>query len=290
MNAGARRKAALVLCVLLTATRPAWAGLAVVAAESVYGDIARQIGGADVTVTSILANPSQDPHLFEVSPSVARAIAAAQIVIYNGIGYDAWMERLLAATHAPGRQALAVATLAGSKPGENPHIWQSPETMSRLAIALASSYQERDPRHAPAYAQRLAAFQHSLQPIRGRIAELRAGLQGTQVTATEPVFGTMFAALGMIPRNSGFQRAVMNETEAGASEVAAFESDLRSHRVKLLVFNAQASDTVADRMKAIALSSGIPTIGIMETLPARLDYQAWILGELDAVDKAVVRN
>ncbi len=278
---------ALAGLLLVAAAIPAKATMTVIAAENVYGDIARQVGGEDADVSSILANPDQDPHLFEVSPSVARAVANAQTVIYNGIGYDPWMERLLAASRAPSRQTVDVAALAGYKLGDNPHIWYLPDTMSRLADTLAADYQARDPLHASAYAQRLAIFQTSLVPVRARIAALRQRLQGIQVTATEPVFGVMFAALGMIPRNTGFQRAVMNETEAGASEVAGFETDLRSHRVRLLVFNSQASDVVADRMKAIAIQAGVPILGVTETEPAGTRYQAWIMGMLRDLDRAI---
>ena len=68
--------------------------LAVVAAESVYGDIAEQIGGADVAVTSILDDPNADPHLYEPGTSNALAVAKAKVVIQNGLGYDAFMSRL----------------------------------------------------------------------------------------------------------------------------------------------------------------------------------------------------
>ncbi len=277
-------------CFLLSVVTPAKAAVTVVAAENFYGDIAKQIGGKDAEITSILANPDQDPHLFEASPSVARAVSAAQIVVYNGIGYDPWMERLLAATRAPNRQAIAVAALTGSQPGDNPHVWYVPDTMALLANTLAADLAARDPAHAAAYAQRLARFLASLAPIRARIASLRQRLQGTQVTATEPVFGVMFTALGIVPRNKGFQRAVMNDTEAGASEIAAFETDLSRHRVKLLVVNSQASDTMADRMKAIAIRAEVPILGVTEIEPACVSYQAWVMGELDALDRAVPKG
>ncbi len=60
------------------------APVSVVAAENFYGDVATQIGGGDVSVTSILSNPDEDPHLFEASPSVARAISGAKILIASG--------------------------------------------------------------------------------------------------------------------------------------------------------------------------------------------------------------
>src|SRR5664279_2072524 len=74
--------------------------VSVVAAENFYGDVARQIGGPFVAVTSILSSPDQDPHLFEAAPSTARQLAGAQIVILNGADYDPWMEKLLGAHKA----------------------------------------------------------------------------------------------------------------------------------------------------------------------------------------------
>jgi ABC-type Zn uptake system ZnuABC Zn-binding protein ZnuA len=84
----------------LMSTISAWAAqpISIVAAENFYGDVAKQIGGNSVKVTSILTNPDQDPHLFEASPSVARSLAGAKIVVYNGIDYDPWMEKLLSAS------------------------------------------------------------------------------------------------------------------------------------------------------------------------------------------------
>ncbi len=262
----------------------------IVAAENFYGDVAGQIGGPDVSVTSILNNPDEDPHLFEVSPSVARSASAASIVVYNGIGYDPWMEKLLTAARAPGRKAIVVADLAGRKPGDNPHIWYDPHTMPALAKALCAMLIADDPAGKAGYEQRLARFTASLAPIEAHIDRLRRRLAGTPVTATEPVFGYMFAALGMRVRNGAFQLAVMNNTEPSASDTAAFETDLKTHRVKLLVYNSQASDPIAARMRDLATASGIPVVGASETEPPGKTYQQWMAGELDAVDRALPKR
>src|SRR5271170_2460296 len=103
------------LAAMLSTPALAAAPVAIVAAENFYGDIAQQIGGADVTVKSILANPDQDPHLFEVSASVGRAVTAARIVVYSGIDYDPWMEKLLAAARGSDRKTIVVAGLTGHK-------------------------------------------------------------------------------------------------------------------------------------------------------------------------------
>src|SRR6185437_4957382 len=104
---------------LFSATQKARAAntISVIAAENFYSDIAAQIAGNDVHVTSILNNPDQDPNLFEASASVARAISAAQVVVYSGIDYDPWMEKLLKAARNPQRKIIVVADLIGKKPG-----------------------------------------------------------------------------------------------------------------------------------------------------------------------------
>jgi zinc/manganese transport system substrate-binding protein len=259
----------------------------IVAAENFYGDIAKQIGGPGVMVTSILSNPDQDPHLFEASPSVARSLSGARIVIYSGIDYDPWMEKLLSASKSKDRQEIVVADLVGKKTGDNPHIWYDPATMLGLAQSLTDLLASDDPANKEAYQNRLAGFQASLKPIEDKIAALKQRLAGTPVAATEPVFGYMFEKLGMDVRNQSFQLAVMNDTEPSASDVAAFEDDLKNHKVKLVVYNSQASDPLADKIEKLARANKIPVVGASETEPPDKSYQAWMTGEVDAVDQAL---
>ena len=286
-------RAALVGAVLAGAALPVRGEQArpvrVVAAENFYGDIAKQIGGANVAVSSILTNPDQDPHLFEASASVARNLSAAQLVIVNGVDYDPWAVKLLGAAKAVGRNTIVVAELVGKKAGDNPHIWYDPATMAALAKALADALGLADPAHATEYTRNLALFTQSLQPIQAKITTLRARVAGTPVTATEPVFGYMFDALGLTVRGGSFQMAVMNNTEPSASDVAAFETDLKTRQVKLLVYNSQASDPVAARMEQLARASHVPVVGATETEPPGKTYQGWIMDELDAVERALLK-
>lgn len=261
--------------------------IAVVAAENFYGDIAAQLGGPNVSVTSVLSNPDQDPHLFEASASTARAISAARIVVYNGVDYDPWMEKLLRAAKSNDREAIVVADLAGKKPGDNPHIWYDLAVAEAFAKAFTADLDRRDPAHKSDYDQRLVAFIQSLQPLKDKITLLHARLAGSKVTATEPVFGYMLDAIGMVSRNMPFQIAVMNNTEPSASNVAGFEKDLKTRAVRLLVYNSQASDPIADRMKTLAEESHVPVIGVTETEPPGKTYQGWLAGELGALDQAL---
>jgi len=263
------------------------APVSVVAAENVYGDIAEQLGGDAVKVVSLINNPAQDPHLFEASPATARALAGALIVIANGADYDAWLDKLLQASPRSGRVAIDVAKLMGRKAGDNPHLWYDPATMPAFAKALAAALEKADPGHATDYKSRLEAVLASLKPIGERVAAMRAKYKGQPVTATEPVFGPMLDAIGLVSRNQRFQLAMMNDTEPSAQDLAAFETDLKQRKVKALINNTKVSETLSQRLTAIAKAANVPVVGITETLPPGRHFQDWVLAELYALDKAL---
>jgi zinc/manganese transport system substrate-binding protein len=259
----------------------------VVAAENFYGDVATQIGGTNVAVTSILSSPDDDPHLFEASASTAKALAGAKVVIVNGADYDPWMEKLLAANKAPGRREIVVATLAHKKAGDNPHLWYNPATVRAVANALSVDLGVVDPAHRSDYQKAGTAFAASLEPLEGKIADMRKKYAGSPVTASEPVFGYMAELLGLKVHNEKFALAVMNNTEPSASDVAAFENDLKGHKVKVMLYNAQASEPAVQRLVQIAKDEKIPVVGVSETEPADTNYQQWMNQQLDALEKAL---
>lgn len=265
----------------------AYAQPRIVAAENFYGDVARQLAGPRADVSSILRNPDDDPHLFEASPSVARALASADIVVANGAGYDPWIDRLLTAQPKPGRRVIVVADLLGRKIGDNPHLWYDPAAMPALARALTAALEQTDPSSAALYRSRLAAFERSLTPMQAEIQTLRSHVAGIPVTATEPVFGLMAEALRLDMHDQAFQIAVMNETEPTPGQTGAIESELRGRRVRVLLYNTQATDDAARRLLGLAHAGGVPVVGVTETEPAGMDYQQWMTHQLDALAKAL---
>ncbi|SDV47863.1 metal ABC transporter solute-binding protein, Zn/Mn family [Chitinasiproducens palmae] len=272
---------------LVIDTAHAARAMPVVAAENFYGDIVQQIGGQNVEVTSILSNPEQDPHAFEASPTVARQLAAAKLVVYNGAGYDAWLEKLLSASRGNQRHVIAAAPLVGKKDGDNPHLWYLPATMPAVAKAVGAYLERQDPAHRTDYAANLSQVLSQLARVEQRVAEMRKRYAGQPVTASEPVFGYMAEALGLQMRNARFQLAVMNETEPSASDIAAFERDLREHRVRVMIYNSQTSDQMTRRLLGIAKQAGVPTVAVTETQPAGKRFDAWMLDTLDALDRAL---
>jgi zinc/manganese transport system substrate-binding protein len=270
---------------------PAWAqakpAISIVAAENFYGDVAQQIAGPDAEITSLMSNPDQDPHLFEANPSTARALSKAVIVIYNGADYDPWIVKLLSSAKSKHRRVIVAANLVHRKSGDNPHLWYDPATMPAVATAIAAALEAEDPANKAEYSKRLADFLQSLHPLHAKITQMRTQFAGLPVTATEPVFGYMASALGLVMRNERFQLAVMNNTEPSASDTAAFERDLQTHKVRVLLYNSQATDTAAQRLMHVAQSAKVPVVGVTETEPTGKTYQDWMMGQLDALQTAL---
>src|SRR5437660_10421259 len=94
--------------------------LQVVAAENFWGSIASQLGGSRVHVTSVITSPATDPHDYEPTAADARTLAGAQMAIVNGIGYDPWAQKLIAANPVHGRVGSPSGPSSGTSPGGTP--------------------------------------------------------------------------------------------------------------------------------------------------------------------------
>ncbi|MDE3208419.1 MAG: zinc ABC transporter substrate-binding protein, partial [Pseudomonadota bacterium] len=273
-------------CLLLPLSAYA-AKINVIAAENFYGDIAQQIGGHTVQVTSVLSNPDQDPHLFETDPSTAIALNHAQVVIFNGINYDPWIQRILSVTDNPYRVTIQVSQLLHKKNNANPHIWYNPATMSLLAMKLDKVFSNIAPDNKQLYQKNLSKFINSMASLNKTIVQIRNQYQNTPVSATEPVANDLCQLIGFKIHDLDFQLAIMNNTEPSFSAVAQFHENLQKHRVKILLYNKQASSPIAQEMMHTAKKYGIPVIGITETEPAGETYQNWMLTQINMIKKAL---
>ncbi len=255
------------------------ASVNIVAAENFYGGVAEQIGGPSVKVVSILTHPNQDPHEFQADAATAKLITDADIVIFNGIGYDDWMEKLLKVTGKPNRVVVCVADLIGAKSGANPHIWYNPQTITALATRIGQILDQP---------QAAASFHQSMQPLYDKIAALKSRTSGVKVTATEPLFGYMASALGFVMLNYDYQLAMLNGTDPNFTQTADFEKSLTSKTAKILFYNSQVTSPSTQRIQALAMKYWISIVGITETQPpGTKNYVDWMLSALSEVEKAL---
>lgn len=264
------------------------AAINIVAAENVYGSVAQQLGGNYVTVTSILNNPNQDPHLFSASPSGAKAVANADIVVYNGAAYDNWMNKLLSVQKQTNKQQIInIAQLLNTPEGANPHLWYDPQTMPVYARHLVQLLQQQDPAHQAYYALQLNKFMRNYQSLFYQVAQLHKKYQGVAVIATEPLFGYMAQAIGFKMQDVDFQWSIMNSVEPSPSQLRQFQDDLNQHKVRVLFYNKQVTNPLTQRLELMAQKNNIPIVGITELQPANTTYLQWMLDELVATEQAL---
>lgn len=285
-----RKQILAISAILFASTSPVWAAsdaISIVAAENFYGSLAEKVAGPQAKVVSILSNPDQDPHMFETNVETAKSLEDANVVIANGADYDPWINDLISASKAEDRTEIVAANLVGKKAGDNPHLWYDPATMKAVAEKLAETLGTIDPEHKAEYAANAKAYIAGLKPLTDKIADMKAHYAGEPVTASEPVFGYMAAALGLDMKNTKFQNDVMNGTEPSPAEVAAFEDSIKDKKVKVFLYNGQADDAAVKRLVGIAKAAGVPVVSVSETEPGGKSYETWMLDQLKALDQAL---
>ncbi len=261
-----------------------------VGAENEYANVISQIGGRYVSVTAIESNPNTDPHTFEASPSVAQTVAAARLVVQNGVGYDTFMNKIESASPSGSRKVIDVQALLGlpdSTP--NPHLWYLPRTMSAVAAALASDLSAIEPAHAAYFAANAKRFDASLQPWYEALREFASRYPHTPVATTEPVGDYMLQAAGTVNMTPfTLQADVMNGVDPAPQDVTLQSGLFSGHEVKVFLYNQQVTDSLTDSFLAQAKHYGIPVVGVYETMPTPgYDYQSWMLAEVNALQRAV---
>lgn len=274
---------------LTAASRPG-GKIAVVAAENFWGSIARQLGGSRVTETSIISNPSTDPHGYEPTAADARAIASANLVIVNGIGYDPWVPELIAANPVPGRRIVTVGTLLGMRDGDNPHQWYSADHVSRVIAAITADYQRLDPARARYFSQRERWFTSTaLARYHQLVSQIRTRYGGTPVGASESVVSPLAATLGLkLLTPPAFLRAISEGSEPTAQDKATIDAQISRRQIKVYIYNSQnATPDVAAQVRQ-ARARHIPVTTVTETLaPATATFQQWQVSQLQRLAAAL---
>ncbi len=273
------------------AAAPAASGaIDAVGAENEYADVIAQIGGRFVRVTAIETDPNTDPHDFEVSPKVAAEIARALLVVKNGLGYDSWAEKMMAAAPKADRKVIDVQhllALPDSTP--NPHLWYDPRTMPAVAKAVAEALSLLNPAAALSFQSNLRKFDASLKAWSAAMAAFRTKYGGTPVAVTEPVADYMLQAAGCdILTPFSLQAAIMNGNDPSPQDVTLQNGLLTGRRVRVFVYNRQVTDTLTQSFLNLARKNGVPVVGVYETMPIPgYDYRSWMLAEVAALRNAV---
>ncbi|HET6792980.1 MAG TPA: zinc ABC transporter substrate-binding protein [Acidimicrobiales bacterium] len=263
----------------------------VVAAENFWGSVAAQIGGTRARVTSIVNRPGADPHAYEPTPSDARAVADAALVIENGVGYDPWMPRLLSADDGT-TVVLDAGDVVHAGDGANPHLWYDPADVAAVTHRIARDLERIDPADGAYFAAREQRFTTvDLAPYHAAIAAIRARYAGTPVGASESIFAMMAPALGLrLVTPPSFLRAVSEGADVSSADKATIDAQIRDRRIRIYVYNRQNLTPDVQAQLAEVRAAHIPDVGITETpTPASASFQSWQTDQLRAIESALAR-
>ena len=267
------------------------APIAVLGAENFYADLLTQIGGSRVTASSILNDPSADPHEYEANPATAKLVADSKIVIVNGIGYDDFMDKLLGAATRPDRVVINVQDILGVKDDVNVHVWYDPATMPKVADAATEALSKLDPQNAAYFAAQKAKYLTGLKAISDKVGALKTKYAGSPVAFTENVAGYLTDAIGLkVLTPPAFMEAIESGTDPAPADVAAERDLITGRKVKVLLYNSQVTSPLTQQIHDLADRSGVPIVGVAETIPpAFKTFQEWQFAQLTELEKALAR-
>ena len=267
------------------------AGVRVVASTNVYGSLAKTIGGSQVPVTSIIDDPSKDPHEDQADARTQLAIARAQVVVENGGGYDDFVDTMLSAsgnTKVALINAVKTSGYDSSIADFNEHVFYDYSTVRKVVDTMVADFTKADPSHATLFADRGASLQRKLAALQESELNLSGATSGVAVAITEPVPNYLLAALGMrVVTPIAFSEAVDRGTDVPAAVLQQTLATLTSGEAKLLVYNVQTRGPQSDAVLAAAKKVGIPAVPVSETLPPGLDYVTWQRGVLATIAQAL---
>lgn len=294
--AGLGLAAAFVFVLTGCATNPAGgeAGdsrLRVLTSTNVYGQIADEIGGELVEVTSLITSASQDPHAYEASARDQLSVSRADLLVDNGGGYDPFIDALIAASGSKAPLITAVDfSPAHSNHGEgfNEHVWYDPATMAAVADAIADELSALDPGGAGTFTANAEDFGGQIDSLKEALDALATDFSGTRIFVTEPVplFLTDAAGLENVTPTA-FSEAVEEGQDVPPAALLESLSLLSSGDVRIVIVNAQTGGAETTRIVDEAERLGIPVLDFSETLPPNTTFVQWMQRNIDELGGAL---
>jgi zinc/manganese transport system substrate-binding protein len=262
----------------------------VVAAEDFYGNIAEQLGGDKVSVTSILSDPNVDPHEYESDVQDGIAITNANIVIENGLEYDTWIDKLLSASPNPNRTLITAGDVASDPLPDNPHVWYGIDNISSIARAITNALEHTDPADTATFEANLTAFDNSLAAITAKMAEIKTHYAGTPVGLTETIYLYQTGPMDLnVLTPFDFEKAIAEGNDPSAQSVDTTDSQVADKQIKVLIYNSQTVTPITTNLQNAAIANTIPVVPVTETMPPSDTYQSWMMSELDALQAALAQ-
>jgi zinc/manganese transport system substrate-binding protein len=245
------RKFALIAAALAALFLPQAAGaqdkVKVLASFSILADLVREVGGERVEVSALIG-VNTDMHGFQPSPAHAKAVAAAQLVVINGLGLEGWADRLVKSANYKGARLVAtkgVKALSAETEGHghnhkhkhsdryDPHAWQEVANVKIYVANIRDALTAVDPAGKDVYAKNASAYSQKLDALEAEVKQLFAGMSEKQrraITSHDAFhyFGDAYGIEFLAAQGAG------GETQPSARAVARLIQQIKKESVKAI--------------------------------------------------------
>jgi zinc/manganese transport system substrate-binding protein len=272
---------------------PAANKIAVVASTNVWGSVVQAVGGDAVSITSIITDPSADPHSYEDKPENAAAASAAKLLVYNGGGYDDFFTKL---ADTSGKDAKKIVTFdvaaKGPSGSTNEHVWYDLPTVKKVADKIAEELGAVAPDRKDTFAANAKSFDGKLDELIAKAEKIGKDKPGAKVVFSEPVPEYLLETAGLENATpEEFSEAIEEETDPPAAAVAEVTELVTGKQVAAVLNNSQTETPVTKALKESATKSGVPVVDVTETLPEGVTgYVDWMTKQVDALAGAIAKT
>ena len=269
--------------------------LKVVTSIQVWADIAQTISGDLAEVKSVITNPNQDPHSYQITARDQLLVNQADLTVTNGLNYDQFFSTMAQRKPNAKRYMQADVSMISqgfedktSKFGMNEHFWYDLETarnfsgemVYRLGLGLV------DDRQTLRNNQR--AFDRALDKVVAKQYRLAKELAHKRVLMTESFAFYMVHNLKLENWTPpAYLKAVEEETDAPPATMKEISTMLAAHKLDAIIVNKQTETTQTTQIIKWAKSAGVPVVELGEVLPANTHYLQWMSDNLDAIAGAL---
>ena len=257
--------------------------LTIVASTNVYAELAKTVAGNQAHVSAVITKQSVSPEDYEPTNDVAKKVSKADIAFGNGLGYDAWLNKLAKSSNKT--QLVLVSNLLNKDSKANPHLWNDPDNMINAAQKLADTLSKKDPKHKDYYQKNAAAYKEKLQPVTDKVAELKAKSNGKTAFETESVYEYMLKDIGISLTGEDFADAIAEDTDPSPVVMKKVQESIKNHQVAFVLQNTQTTGGDVSKLVKLAKQENIPVVNVTETSPDNTSYVDWKLSELNQIDK-----
>lgn len=256
-----------------------------------YGEVAKAVVGKKGNVTSIINNPAIDLHDYEPTTKIAKEVSRADITVANGLGYDAWMNKLAKQNN---NSFIRIGeNIMDKKTGDNPHIWYDPDTMPKYANYLAAKLTKKYPKDKKYFEKNAQNYIDSLAPIQKELTKLKQAsknVSNKKVYVSEPVFDYSIQATGFKISNKNFENAVEKGTDPAPVVIKEMHHGIKNKQIAFFVLNTQTDSKLVNNLVKLAQQNNIPVLKVTETLPKGKNYQEWMLSQYQNLNKILQRE